>query len=211
VTEPLRSTNGDKILWRIADEHLPPGKASAYNQALMDLGATICLARSPKCDDCPVVALCLAKSLGVQETLPVSKPRKTIPHHTVTAAVIRQDREVLIAQRPQESLLGGLWEFPGGKQENGENLVSCLKREILEELALNIRVGKKLGVYEHAFTHFRITLHAFCCRLDSFTPELKEHTDICWAAPADLKDYPMGKVDRQIANQLLVDFSSEIF
>ena len=202
VTEPLRSTQGEKVLWRIAGEHLPPGKAGDYNQAIMDFGSTICLPKSPICADCPLMGLCQARDLGIQGALPVPQSKKEIPHYTVTAAVFMRDGQVLIAQRPQDSLLGGMWEFPGGKQEIGEDLESCLKREILEELGLVIQVGDLLGVYKHAYTHFRITLHAFYCSLNGLQPELKEHTDIRWVAVTELKDFPMGKVDRQIANKL---------
>jgi len=203
VTEPLGSSQGEKVLWRIASEQLPLGQAGEYNQAMMDLGSIICVPKSPKCINCPLRDLCKARKLGFQAELPVPKLRKEIPHYTVTAAVFENGGEVLIAQRPQDSLLGGMWEFPGGKQEPGEDLKSCLQREILEELGVVIQVGDPLGVYQHAYTHFRITLHAFRCSLNGFQPTLKEHTDLRWVAVSDLKDFPMGKVDRQISNQLM--------
>jgi A/G-specific adenine glycosylase len=99
----------------------------------------------------------------VQELRPVLERRPTLPHYTVTAAVIQREGEVLIARRPLNGLLGGLWEFPGGKLQEGEGLSDCLKREICEELLADIQVGEPFGIYRHAFTHFRITLHAFRC------------------------------------------------
>ena len=203
ITEPLGSNNGEKILWNLAGEHLPSGQASIYNQAIMDVGSTICLPKSPLCGECPLKDVCQAKRLGLQSDLPVVKPRKVIPHYTVTAAVLERDNEVLIAQRPQNSLLGGMWEFPGGKKESGEDLKTCLQREIKEELGITIQVGDLLGTYKHAYTHFRITLHAFRCRLNGFRPESIEHTEIRWVAVKNLSEFPMGKVDRQIANHLL--------
>jgi A/G-specific adenine glycosylase len=129
-----------------------------------------------------------------------SKPRS--PHYTVTAAVIQRDGQVLIAQRPPDGLLGGLWEFPGGKLEPGEQMEACLQREIREELGVAIGVGEPFGVYRHAYTHFRVTVHTFRCDLVSGTPKTLHHTALAWAAPAALSDYPMGKVDRLIAIQL---------
>ena len=118
------------------------------------------------------------------------------------AAVIRHKGQVFIAQRPEEGLLGGMWEFPGGKTKIGETLDACLMREICEELGVDIEVGAPFGIYEHAFTHFRITLHAFECLLTGGTPVPHEHKDLRWVKPAELQDFPMGKIDRQIAKRL---------
>jgi A/G-specific adenine glycosylase len=125
-----------------------------------------------------------------------------MPHHTVTAAVIRRNGQVLIAQRPEDGLLGGLWEFPGGKLLPGEDLVGCLKREICEELGIEVAVKGALGVYQHAYTHFRVTLHAFACTLAGGEPALLEHMSLRWVSPEQLAEFPMGKIDRQIANHL---------
>jgi A/G-specific adenine glycosylase len=203
VTEPARSVQGERRLWELAAEHLPVGQAAAYNQAMMDLGATICTPRLPDCPRCPLAHLCRARLLGLQEQRPVLASKPGVPHHTVTAAVIRQDGRTLIAQRPPQGLLGGMWEFPGGKLQPGEDLASCLQREIMEELGLEVQVGGSLGVYRHAYTHFRVTLHAFACTLaDDSQPHLHEHTAARWVTPAELAGYPMGKIDRQIAIQL---------
>jgi len=207
LSEPVDSSNGEKVLWQIAGENLPSGQGGDYNQAIMDLGSAVCIPKSPKCEACSLNEICQANLLGVRGDRPVKKPKKKIPHHTVTAAVFEQDDKVLIAQRPQNSLLGGMWEFPGGKQESGEDLESCLEREILEELGVEIQVGKLLGVYKHAYTHFRITLHAFHCKLNGFQPKPNEHSEIRWVSIPELKDFPMGKVDRQIATQLLENVS----
>lgn len=202
VQLPAGSNAGERRFWELAKENLPPGRAGDYNQAMMDLGATICTPRQPDCENCPLMNLCKAYELGLQEQRPVKKPKPRLPHHTVTAAVIQRNGNVLIAQRPQNGLLGGLWEFPGGKLKAGEDLPSALRREILEELGVEITVGGPLGVYRHAYTHFRVTLHAFQCRLDSGKPRALEHMQIKWIPVQDLSDFPMGKLDRQIANRL---------
>ncbi|MFC1996056.1 A/G-specific adenine glycosylase [Chloroflexota bacterium] len=202
VTKPARSTQGERQLWQLSEENLPSGCAGEYNQAMMDLGATICTPSCPNCGDCPVQEVCQARKLGVQEDRPVKKARPAIPHYTVAAAVIRRNGQVFIAQRPDKGLLGGMWEFPGGKTEEDESLDVCLKREICEELGVDIEVGAPFGVYQHAFTHFRITLHAFECLLNDGTPIPHEHKDLRWVRPAELHKFPMGKIDRQIAKRL---------
>ena len=204
VSLPARSTEGEKIIWNLAEEHLPHGKAGIYNQALMDLGAAICTPKDPACESCPVSKDCLAFKLGVQEQRPVKLPRKKTPRHIVTAAVILRDDHVLLAQRHNDRLLGGLWEFPGGTMEPQDaDLAACLRREIEEELGVRIEVGIPFGQYKHAYTHFKINLHAFICELSpGSTPQPLASQAIDWVAIGNLGDYPMGKVDRLIANRL---------
>ncbi len=108
----------------------------------------------------------------------------------------------MIAQRPADGLLGSLWEFPGGKQEPGESLPACLQREINEELGMHIKVGEPAGIYDHAYTHFSVTLHAFHCSSLNGTPQLTEHQDVRWVPASQLDRFPMGKIDRQIADYL---------
>jgi A/G-specific adenine glycosylase len=79
-----------------------------------------------------------------------------------------------------------------------------LNRELQEELGIQVRVEEKIGVYEHAYTHFRVTLHAFKCHLiEGMQPVALEHRELRWVAPSDLSGLPMGKLDRQIAGALL--------
>jgi A/G-specific adenine glycosylase len=203
LSEPLGSRQGEVKLWGLAGEHLPPGEAGAYNQALMDLGATICTPKAPGCPHCPLEEICQARNLEIQDQRPVPKQKRKIPHHTVTAAVFVQGGRVMIAQRPQKGLLGGMWEFPGGKLEPGEDLQTCLRREICEELGVDIQVGELFGVYQHAYTHFRVTLHAFLCTLNGSQPQAKEHEAVRWVSLMELDEFPMGKIDRQIASQLI--------
>ncbi len=205
VTLPARSPEGERQLWALAQQHLPPGRAGDYNQALMALGSQICTPRAPACLVCPLQALCQAAALGLQAERPVMSSRPPVPLWTVTAAVIWRADRVLIARRPSRGLLGGLWEFPGGKLEPGETLPEGLRREIAEELAVEIAVGAELGVYRHAYTHFKVVLHAFACTLVTGEPQPQVASELCWALPAELPDFPMGKIDRQIAHRLLAD------
>ena len=210
VGVPARSTEGEKILWALAEENLPKGQAGEYNQAMMDLGSTICTPKDPTCESCPVRNHCQAYALGVQNERPVKLPRKKVPHRVVTAAVISRDGRVLLAQRHNQSLLGGLWEFPGGTMEDQDlDLDACLRREIAEELGVPIMVKSSFGSYKHAYTHFKITLHAFMCELASDDePQPLASQALEWVAVEDLGDYPMGKVDRLIANRLIKEVKS---
>ena len=202
VEHEIGSRRAGEVIREYVERHLPAGRAGAFNQAVMDLGATICTPRSPSCGVCPLAKDCAAHRFGIEEQRPLRKSKGPIPHHTVTAAVIQQDGCVLLAKRPPDALLGGLWEFPGGKQEDGESLPAALAREFEEELGVNIDVGEEIDHYQHAYTHYKITLHAFRCTLSHTGIELHFHTDWAWVPVSDLDSYPMGKVDRAIARQL---------
>jgi len=201
--EPLGTTLAERQLYDLASAHLPSGRAGEYNQALMDLGALICTPKNPICSRCPLKGICRAFDLELQDQLPAKQVKPKAPHHTVTAAVIRRNGHVLIAQRPQDGLLGGMWEFPGGKMQPGEDLVSCLQREIREELGVDVEVSEALGTYQHAYTHYQVTLHAFACGLpNGLEPRSLEHENLRWVSPEELGDYPMGKIDRRIADRI---------
>lgn len=206
----LGSPQAEQRLWQLARQVMPPGRAGDMNQALMDLGATVCTPREPTCAACPLCDVCQARRLGVQEQRPVVKPAAPVPHYLVTAAVIRRaDGKILLARRPPEGLLGGMWEYPGGKLETGEDLPACLRREIREELGVEVEVGGGLGVYRHAYTHFRVTLHAFACRVISGEPQALHASQLCWAGEEELRTYPMGKIDRRITRRILGEVQNE--
>ncbi len=197
-----RSPEGQQRVRAWANDLLPKGQASSFNQALMDLGALICLPRSPRCEHCPMHTWCLAYEHGTQPIRPVKKTRRPLPHYIAVAGVLVQGDKVLIGRRPEDKLLGGLWEFPGGKQEPGESLEQCLERELREELGITAAVGTTIGRFDHAYTHFRITVHAFFVEIKAGKPQPLDHEALVWVPPATLTDYPMGKIDRAIARTL---------
>jgi A/G-specific adenine glycosylase len=196
VSEPADSPAGEKILWKLAAEHLPKGQAGDYNQALMDLGATICIPKNPRCLLCPLMEICEARANGTQEQRPVLKPKKETPHFTHAAGAITKNGKFLLAKRPSTGLLGGMWEFPNGRVE-GEP-VEELESALEAGYQLKVRAGEALGTVQHAYTHFRVTVHAFRCELVSMT----DNESLKWVKLEELDDYPMGKVDRQIARVL---------
>ncbi len=182
--------------------HLPSGKAGDFNQALMELGACVCLPRQPLCTSCPVQSYCQAYSLDCVPDRPVKRLKSAIPHYRVTAAVIWQGWQVLLAKRPANGLLGGMWEFPGGKLLSGETDQEGLKREIREELGVEITVGEAIGLFKHAYTHYKVTLHAYHCQLMGEQPKALEAQEIRWVSPVDLVNFPMGKIDRMISRKI---------
>ncbi len=201
---PVGDRQSESKFWQLAAEQIADQtEPGAYHEALMDLGAVICLPDNPQCARCPITEDCLALQHGTTAARPVVLPKPVIPHYQVTAAVIQDgNKKVLLAQRPEKGLLASLWEFPGGKQENGESLEECLEREIQEELAVQVIIRAPFGTYRHAYTHFKVTLHAFLCEIGAQIPQARAAQALEWVEISALADYPMGKIDRQIAKRI---------
>ena len=178
------------------------GSPGDLNQALMDLGSEVCNPRSPDCPVCPVRDACLALERGTVGARPAPRSRGPVPHHDVATAVVWRGGRVLITRRPPEGLLGGLWEFPGGKVEEGESPRAAARRELREELGIEIETGEPLGRVDHAYSHFRITLHAFHARLVSGEPQPREADAMAWAAPEELGDYAFPAANLRLIERL---------
>ncbi len=215
VTEDVTQPRTRNRLWALAGALVPAARPGDFNEALMELGQRICTPQAPRCLICPLNNVCLARRRGTQLERPVRPPRKRTPHYDVVAAVIWRDGapapdgRFLIAQRPHDGMLGGLWEFPGGKVEPGETLPDALRREIREELALDVEPGPFLIDIAHAYTHFRITLHAFHAALRGGEPQHLGVADHAWVTLSDLERYAFAVTDRKIIAQLRRELSGE--
>ena len=206
IADPVRTPQTEKLLWKLAEENLDQERPGDHNEALMDLGSAICLPENPQCLLCPLREDCLARQHGTTAERPVMIKAEPIPHYIVTAALIPDEtgKRFLLTKRPAKGLLGGMWEFPGGKQETGETLEECICREIREELGITIRAVRPFGVYKHAYTHFKVTLHAFCCEQLEGDPQPLAADELGWFTREEMQDLPMGKIDRMIAQKLKV-------
>jgi len=205
IRDDITRPDTQKELWRLAESLIPSGEAGNYNQALMELGATICTPRSPQCPKCPVRKNCKARVLGLQNDLPLKKKKRPTPHFHIGAGVIWHKGKILSSQRPLKGLLGGMWEFPGGKQESGESLSETVHREIKEEMGIHVKVGRKLARVDHAYSHFKITLHAHDCAYQSGKVQSLGVMDWRWVRPQDLKKFAFPAANQPIIQKLTVE------
>lgn len=190
-------------LWQMSETLLPQENPRDFNQALMDLGAIVCTRHRPQCHHCPWQTQCEAYNQNRQLEIPMTETRSPLPHKHIGVGVVWNDQgQVLIDRRPPTGLLGGLWEFPGGKIEAGETVEACIRRELQEELAIEVEVGDRLMTIDHTYTHFRVTLNVFHCRHISGVPQPIECDEVRWVEVADLEQFPFPKANIQIIEAL---------
>lgn len=207
IDEDIRKPAVVKEIQQLADIILPKGDAGRFNQAVMELGATICKPRNPECLKCPLSANCIAFKEMAVDRLPYKSPAKKIPHHVIVVCIIMDDQErLLIAQRPEEAMLGGLWEFPGGKVEKDELPEDGLRREIREELGVDLGELDYFHSLDHGYSHFKITLMAWLGRIKEGTPAPRASQQLKWVRVADLSDYPFPKANRVLTQKLQKQF-----
>lgn len=192
----------EKRLWETARSLVPRTRPGDFNQGLMELGATLCLPRGPVCGNCPLRRICRAALEGRQDEFPPPRPRTPSKKIEVSAAVIQRYGKVFIQQRPLDRMMGGLWEFPGGKLEPGESPEEALAREIREELGVLVKIQEKLHTIRHTYTRFRVTLHVFRCTLRRGRLRPRQCADWRWTHPADLTRFAFPAANLKIVEQL---------
>jgi A/G-specific adenine glycosylase len=196
---PVPPKDALSFLWSGSELLLDAKHPRTFNQALMDLGATVCTPKQPDCHNCPWTAACYAHRWNVQPDLPMTETRAPLPHKMIGVAVIwNHDGQILIDKRPQSGLLGGLWEFPGGKVEPQETVQDCIAREIQEELGITVEVMDHLITVDHAYTHFKVTLTVHHCRYLAGEPQPIECDEVRWTTLAEIDQYPFPTANHKI-------------
>ena len=192
------------LFWQRSEALLDPRRPRDFNQALMDLGATVCTPRRLGCDHCPWTESCAAYASGDPSGWPVVEERKPLPFQVIgIGVVINAVGDVLIDQRLEEGLLGGMWEFPGGKQEPGEPIEACIARELMEELGIVVSVGEALITLDHAYSHKKLQFVVHLCDWCSGDPKPLASQQVRWVRPEQLKDYPFPAANARIIDALL--------
>ncbi len=166
VEDSPKDTQGKARLAALARDLLPPGQARDFNQALMVFGALVCAPRAPRCEECPLSGLCLALARGTVELRPaLPQAAPVIPIEMGTAVIARRGR-LYVQKRLPRGVWSSLWEFPGGQVEPGETPERAAVREAREETGLVVRPLDKLAVVRHAYTRYRVTMHAYLMELE---------------------------------------------
>ena len=197
LDSPVNGTGAHKVFVDEANKLFDPYHPGAFNQAMMELGARICTPAKPNCGACPVSEHCRAVAQQIVNEYPKKQPAKSVPEYHIATGVIYRRDKVLITRRPPEGLLGGLWEFPGGKVLEGETPAEACLREIKEEVNLSVSIRNHLVEVRHAYTHFKIKMDVFECDYVSGRVKLNGPTDFHWVSINQLNRYPFPKANHK--------------
>jgi len=180
--------------YNAAEQMLDRSSPGDWNQAMMELGARVCTPRKPSCPVCPVLAQCKARSLGLEESLPLARQRRTPVDVTVAAAVVERGGRVLLVRRREGRLMGRLWEIPQTSLESKglEDLVP----EVRKLHGLDVVPGTLIGRIRHAITFRRISVEAYRTRLK--TPSPQDSDQFRWATPKEVSSLPVSSMTKKI-------------
>lgn len=197
IAEEISAPKIAKQLWDLAESLLPNERCGDYNQAMMDLGRLICLPRNPLCQNCPVQKFCQALKNNTVHLRPVKKAKARLPDRYAVAGVVRDAQgRILIVQRPQDGLLGGLWMLPQVVCERDAAAQEILQQYFRKEFRLKIRATEQMASAKQTFTHFHLSLRAFACEIVG--GKLQTAQNVVWASSAEIAKYSFGKSDQLI-------------
>mgnify|MGYP001193516762 CR=1 FL=1 len=197
----IRNTDLKKVTTFLTNE-IDLKNPGNFNQALMDLGRFICKPKKPLCNECPIKTKCLSFINNTTQCYPVRINKKRKPHYEVVVGIIWKNDKILISKRKQGGLLGGLWEFPGGKMQNNETKEECIRREVKEELNININPYQYINSINHAYSHFSISMHAFHCHFISGSAKAVTCDKFMWTKVDNIVKLPFPKANHKIFNDL---------
>ncbi len=182
----------ETALWKRANRLLPKKDIETYTQALMDLGATVCV-RAPKCEACPVSRDCIARRQRKTADIPAPRPRKALPQKAVTWLLLHDRGQLLLEKRPAPGIWGGLWSFPEAPAKDIDG--HCRR-----SLGCEVRSTKTLETLEHGFTHFRLRIHPLLCQV-ARTPNAQSPGSL-WVDVEDVSNAAVPSPVRSLLSRL---------
>lgn len=169
-------------LWRLAERHTPAERAGAYNQAMMDLGATLCTRSQPDCPRCPLKRACAARQAGRQLELPEARPARTLPRRETLMILARNSLgEILLERRPPAGIWGGLWSLPEAAPE-ADPADWCRGRLGQEPLRLEMLPSRR-----HTFSHFALEIRIAALRVTGAAAGVADQGQSLWAGGATIQ------------------------
>jgi A/G-specific adenine glycosylase len=198
----LKAHAAQKRLWQLAQELVDPQQPGVFNQAVMELGSTVCLPKQPRCGACPVSHLCAAYQRGQPTAVPEPSRRTATQARVDVSAIILREGRYLLARRAPDGLWGGLWEFPRATRHERESLESVAQRAAAQ-LGVQVQPLQTLASLQHAVTTARIRLYGYLCAwLAGEAQPTGAYDAAVWVAPDALTDYPLSAPQRRLAHAL---------
>ena len=206
---PVNGAGAHAVFQEPATALLDRDAPGIFNQAMMELGALICKPANPVCTQCPLNPFCKAFASRQVDDYPKRIKAPAVPLYPVVVGVVYHQGRMLITQRKPDGLLGGLWEFPGGKIQPGESPADACVREIREETGIPVRIVSHLCQVKHAYTHFKIQMQVFICQALSGAVRLNGPVDFRWITPEEMDQYPFPGANHKFMG-LLKDTGTKI-
>ena len=200
IREDPRSSTVQKKLWEIAETLVPAEAPGDFNQALMELGATVCTSKQPACGACPLTEDCVARRKGWQDRIPPRQPEAPKKKLLYLYAVLKKGDSVLLGRRPLTGLLPGLWEFPGGEVPAGTSEPAELTRLVRERTGLQTVPGAVYKTVRQLLSHRAIEIHAFDCRWSGRLRAPHWYTQLRWFTQPQLASAALTAGMRQLVH-----------
>ena len=194
-----RSAVGQQALWSLAEAILPKTQPGRFNQALMELGATVCSPKEPDCEHCPVHRHCRAFLDGTQATIPQPATRPTITDVEEVSVAVRLGKRYLLRRRRPEERWAGLWDFVRFALDDSITSARVVAA-VGEHTSLKVELGPQLAELKHGVTRYRITLKCFTA--EAVSGELRTDGEWQWVSSKDFGDYPLSVTGRKFAKLL---------
>ncbi|MDA3915129.1 A/G-specific adenine glycosylase [Oleiagrimonas sp.] len=184
----------EKQLWALADSHTPATRLADYTQAIMDLGATLCVRRNPRCPDCPLAHLCVARKKGLTAELPTARPARALPTRSTCMLLLHDARgHVLLERRGPQGVWSGLWSLP--EAENAQQAARLARQH-----AHAVAPLRALESFTHVFSHYRLAIKPLLFETATRSPVVADNDSLRWCGPDQAQALGLPAPVRKLLN-----------
>ncbi len=199
ITDFVNDKLVENKLWELATHYTPKKRVADYTQAMMDLGATLCIRGQPNCEKCPLIKNCIAHEKKITASLPRKKAARALPIRTATFIVLKWQESILLQKRPNKGIWGGLWSLP---ELEGEPEKSRVQLFCHDQLHLRIHQYQLLETFRHTFTHYHLDIFPVLILVKKKPSRLMEESQQIWYNPHHPETIGLPKPIQSIVRHL---------